>query len=177
MIFESESKSKRLVSARVIGFGFAALAILVSFWTVHWLRRPNIEPPPTTVSSQSLLISTELAEIGSPREGNEVSGGIADRWFPLVRAVAPPTPAPALNPADPALVAPPSMSRSPAAAKPGGDAVEASESLLGQVPLPRRRPVVVERNDAPLPRPRPGGSAPQSVFIAVDANDDRYPSP
>ena len=176
MIFEGESKSNRWVSARVIGFGFAALAIFVSFWTVHWLR-PTTEPPRTTTSSQSMLISTELAEFGSPREGHEVSGGIADRWFPLVRAVAPPTPAPALNPPEPALVAQPSLSLSPAAAKPVGDAAEASESLFGQVPLPRRRPVVVERNDPPLPRPRPGGSVPQSAFIAVGANDDRYPSP
>ena len=173
-----ESKSNRSVGAKVIGFGLAICAILFSFWTVHWLRRSNLEPSRAPLSSPTTVISTELAEIGSPRERNEVSGGIADRWFPLVRAVATPEPAPALNPSDQALVLHPSPKRlSPTAPNPVNDAVEAPVPLSGQVPLPRRRPVLAERTDPPLPRPRPGGSAPQSVFIAVDANDDRYPNP
>jgi hypothetical protein len=76
-----ESKSNRSVGAKVIGFGLAICAILFSFWTVHWLRRSDLEPPRATLSSPTTVISTELAEIGSPRERNEVSGGIADRWF------------------------------------------------------------------------------------------------
>jgi hypothetical protein len=56
-------------------------------------------------------------------------------------------------------------------------------AIRGPAPLPRRRPVMTAsaskpRNNAepPLPRPRPDGPAPQSVFTAVPVADDRFPT-
>jgi len=52
-------------------------------------------------------------------------------------------------------------------------------AISGTAPLPRRKPTqtaaVRPRNsDPPLPRPRPDGPAPQSVWTAVPTSDDRY---
>jgi hypothetical protein len=55
-------------------------------------------------------------------------------------------------------------------------------AIRGPAPLPRRRPVMTasaaKRNNAepPLPRPRPDGPAPQSVFTGVPVTDDRFPT-
>jgi cytoskeletal protein RodZ len=73
-------------------------------------------------------------------------------------------------------------------ASPDPDAIEeVAESFVpairGPAPLPRRRPVMTasaaaKRNNAepPLPRPRPDGPAPQSVFTGVPVTDDRFPT-
>jgi hypothetical protein len=51
-------------------------------------------------------------------------------------------------------------------------------AISGPPPLPRRKPMVTAavrtRTDPPLPRPRPDGPAPQSVWTAVPTTDDRY---
>ena len=163
-------------NAKVIGFGLIIFALLLSVWMVHRLTISYTEPPAALSSPKTFIISTEPAKVGSPREQSEVSGGISDRWFPLVRAVpAISPPPPARDIPEPAPVEPsPEQSREPSA-KLVRDGLSAP--LSGQVPLPRPRPVLVERADTPLPRPRPGGSAPSSAFDPVDANDDRYPSP
>ena len=54
-------------------------------------------------------------------------------------------------------------------------------AIRGPAPLPRRRPVMTasaaKRNaEPPLPRPRPDGPAPQSVFTGVPVSDDRFPT-
>jgi hypothetical protein len=54
-------------------------------------------------------------------------------------------------------------------------------AIRGPAPLPRRRPVMTasaaKRNaEPPLPRPRPDGPAPQSVFTGVPVTDDRFPT-
>jgi hypothetical protein len=72
-------------------------------------------------------------------------------------------------------------------AAPDSDVIEeVAESFVpafrGPAPLPRRRPVMTasaaKRNNAepPLPRPRPDGPAPQSVFTGVPVTDDRFPT-
>jgi cytoskeletal protein RodZ len=55
-------------------------------------------------------------------------------------------------------------------------------AIRNPAPLPRRKPVMTastaKRNNAepPLPRPRPDGPAPQSVFTAVPVADERFPT-
>jgi hypothetical protein len=72
-------------------------------------------------------------------------------------------------------------------AAPDADATEevaegSVPAISGPAPLPRRRPVMTasatKRSNAepPLPRPRPDGPAPQSVFTAVPVADDRFPT-
>jgi hypothetical protein len=72
-------------------------------------------------------------------------------------------------------------------AAPDPDAIEeVVESFIPAIrnpaPLPRRKPVMTasaaKRNNAepPLPRPRPDGPAPQSVFTAVPVADERFPT-
>jgi hypothetical protein len=89
--------------------------------------------------------------------------------------------------ADPA--SPPTISAATALATlmaaPDPDAVEeVAESFVPAIrspaPLPRRKPVMTasaKRNaEPPLPRPRPDGPAPQSVWTAVPVSDDRFPT-
>jgi hypothetical protein len=71
-------------------------------------------------------------------------------------------------------------------ATPDPDALEeVVESFIPAIrnpaPLPRRKPVMTasaaKRNvEPPLPRPRPDGPAPQSVFTAVPVADERFPT-
>jgi hypothetical protein len=88
-----------------------------------------------------------------------------------------PAPPPALSPA-PSESAPAAL----ATGTPETDIEEVAEgsvpAIQGPAPLPRRRPTMTasRRNDPPLPRPRPDGAAPQSVWIAVPTTDDRYPA-
>jgi hypothetical protein len=54
-------------------------------------------------------------------------------------------------------------------------------AIRNPAPLPRRKPVMTasaaKRNvEPPLPRPRPDGPAPQSVFTAVPVADERFPT-
>jgi hypothetical protein len=60
------------------------------------------------------------------------------------------------------------------------DVVESSmPAIEGPPPLPRRKPIVTAARrtvEPPLPRPRPEGAAPPSVWTAVPTTDDRFPS-
>jgi hypothetical protein len=96
---------------------------------------------------------------------------------PATLAVAEPAPLPTMSAAT-SLTTP--------IAAPNPDAgEEVAESFIPAInnpaPLPRRKPVmtaVAKRNIAepPLPRPRPDGPAPQSVFTAVPVADERFPT-
>jgi hypothetical protein len=89
----------------------------------------------------------------------------------MIAAVSPPaSPAPAAEP--PAAPA--------AEAEPPADEVVAvmQPAIAGPAPLPRRRPPngSAKLREPPLPRPRPDGPAPQSVWTAVPVADDRFPT-
>ena len=69
----------------------------------------------------------------------------------------------------------------PAPAEPPADEIAESSvpAISGPAPLPRRKPmqtasVRARTTEPPLPRPRPDGPAPQSVWTAVPSSDDRY---
>jgi hypothetical protein len=108
------------------------------------------------------------------------SGAIADRWAPLSAvAPAPATPAPVEAPSV-TVSAPAALATTGTDSNPAIDEVAegAVPAIIGRAPLPRRKPVQTasaKRLDPPLPRPRPDGPAPQSVFTAVGTTDDRYP--
>jgi hypothetical protein len=112
------------------------------------------------------------------------SGGLADRWAPLSTFAPAATVAPA--PSEPAeaqatMSAPVAL---PAAGADNESAEEVAEgsvpAIAGRAPLPRRKPTqtasAAKRLDPPLPRPRPDGPAPQSVFTGVGTSDDRFQS-
>jgi hypothetical protein len=92
-------------------------------------------------------------------------------------AVADPAPLPTLSAA--------TSLATPVAAPDPDAADEVVESFIPAIrnpaPLPRRKPVMTavaaKRNaEPPLPRPRPDGPAPQSVFTAVPTTDERFPT-
>jgi cytoskeletal protein RodZ len=126
--------------------------------------QPAAKPPATPAP-----VTAEAA----PRAADAIN----DRWMPMT-----PPPAP-----EPAPVAPPETSAPAALAAPADTdppVEEVAESsvpaISGSAPLPRRKPTqtaaVRPRNsDPPLPRPRPDGPAPQSVWTAVPTTDDRFP--
>jgi len=115
-----------------------------------------------------------VAESAPPTEP-PATDALADRWMPIAP---PPAPAPvaARDTSAPAALAMPADSDTPL------DEVAESTvpAISGSAPLPRRKPTqtaaVRPRNsDPPLPRPRPDGPAPQSVWTAVPVSDDRFP--
>jgi cytoskeletal protein RodZ len=95
---------------------------------------------------------------------------------PATLAVAEPTPLPTMSAAT-------SLTTRNAAPDPDAND-EVVESFIPAIrnpaPLPRRKPVMTasaKRNvEPPLPRPRPDGPAPQSVFTAVPVADERFPT-
>jgi len=166
----SEAEFQPRSLALHLGASFAVLAACFSFF---WFNRADneaqiVEPPPG-------WITPELAERKSadlPPQANQIAWGFSDRWFPLIQVVKPSVPAVGQSSTEvaamPQLVPTPSEERR---------TYEPDDQVQSRIPLPRRRPVLAEEPGVPLPRSRPNGPAPQSVFIAVGTTDDRYPSP
>jgi cytoskeletal protein RodZ len=103
---------------------------------------------------------------------------------PSTIAAAPATLATADPASPPTISAATSLATRVAAPDPDA-AEEVVESFIPAIrnpaPLPRRKPVMTasaaKRNvEPPLPRPRPDGPAPQSVFTAVPVADERFPT-
>jgi hypothetical protein len=190
------------VSTKVLMVGFAVLAVLGSFWTIVWFIRSYVEAPRVTIAPSMALAARESTPVVPPTPTvrpapmgaaepaapaaqaqnaaptDPASGGIADRWAPITQQAAPPEPPP------PAAAAP--ETSAPAALATSTDSEPAVEevaetsvpAISGAAPLPRRKPTqtaAVRRTDPPLPRPRPDGPAPQSVWTASPTSDDRYP--
>ena len=134
-------------------------------------QKPAVSPPPVTSASAAEPASAQAAQADAP----VASSAITDRWLPMTPAATPPAP-----PEPVAETAPAALAATP---EPEPTAEEVAESsvpaISGAAPLPRRKPTqtaaVRPRNsDPPLPRPRPDGPAPQSVWTAVPTTDDRY---
>jgi hypothetical protein len=139
-------------------------------------------PPPVasqvTAESAPAASSAEPAQSGSgksAREGESANGAIADRWLPINPPAAEPVPAPA-----PTESAAAGLATAPDSDPPVEEVAESAvPAIAGAAPLPRRKPTqtaaVRSRMDPPLPRPRPDGPAPQSVWTSVPVSDDRFP--
>ena len=143
---------------------------------------PAAAPEPTGgISKPKPAVPPAIAEAApasappvqaAPASQPNAASSIADRWAPMTPAAAP-EPAPASQPettaSAPALVEPPD-----------DDVAESSvPAISGPTPLPRRKPlqtaaVRARTAEPPLPRPRPDGPAPQSVWTAAPNDDDRY---
>ena len=130
--------------------------------------QPAAGPPPAVImAGPAPAVSAQSAE-------PLTTSGIADRWMP---APAPETTSAAAPPA----TAPATL----AATAPDSTALEevaegSVPAIAGPAPLPRRKPtqtaaVRTRASEPPLPRPRPDGPAPQSVWTAVPTTDDRFP--
>jgi hypothetical protein len=131
----------------------------------------------------------QTAAVAAPRSSDaSPSNAIADRWFSGnqfgLPGVAPPPPAPPPPvAAAPAVEAPPAAEVTPAEVADAEPAIEeVAESsvpaISGPAPLPRRKPLMtaqVKRAEVtPLPRPRPDGPAPQSVWTGIPSSDERF---
>jgi hypothetical protein len=151
---------------------------------------PSLTPtapaePTGSISQAKPVASPPMAEAApanppavqaAPAEQPNGTSSIADRWAPI-------TAVPALEPAPAAPPQPETMAAAPvpAADQPAPDEIAESStpSISGPAPLPRRKPlqtaaVRARTAEPPLPRPRPDGPAPQSVWTAVPTTDDRY---
>jgi hypothetical protein len=146
-----------------------------------------VAPAPASTAAQQAaasppaVIMAETTPTGSVRaDSPPASGGIADRWAPMAPATPPqaePPPAAAPQAATPATLSPTPPETDPAAHEVAESAVPA---ISGAAPLPRRKPtqtasIKPRTAEPPLPRPRPDGPAPQSVWTAVPTTDDRFP--
>jgi fused signal recognition particle receptor len=137
------------------------------------VRSVTITPAKAQPAADPPAAPAPVTAEAAPRAADAIN----DRWMPMT-----PPPAP-----EPAPVAPPETSvpaalASPAETDPPVDEVAESSipAISGAAPLPRRKPtqtaaVRPRSSDPPLPRPRPDGPAPQSVWTAVPTTDDRFP--
>lgn len=139
--------------------------------------QPSQSTPPGQVTAESAPVGATSEPPGSDkpaREGDASASAIADRWLPMVPPATEPTPAPA-----PTATAPAALATAPDNDPPVDEVTESSvPAIAGAAPLPRRKPTlaaVSKRSDPPLPRPRPDGPAPQSVWTSVPVSDDRFP--
>jgi len=108
----------------------------------------------------------------APIEPPNAASSVADRWMPLAPA---PEPAPAAEPQSETTASVPAPAQIPA----DEIAESTTPSISSPAPLPRRKPmqtaaVRARAAEPPLPRPRPDGPAPQSIWTAVPSSDDRY---
>jgi cytoskeletal protein RodZ len=203
MTIGDEAEIRRTsVSTKVLMVGLGVLAVLGSFWSIVWFIRSYVEAPRISMAPMALAAreSTPVAPTPvrsvtiTPAKGQPAANppatpapvtaeaapraadAISDRWMPMT----PPAPEPAPV-ALPETSAPAALA-TPAETDPPVDEVAESSvpAISGSAPLPRRKPTqtaaVRPRNsDPPLPRPRPDGPAPQSVWTAVPTTDDRFP--
>jgi hypothetical protein len=144
-------------------------------------ERPTAAPVTTTqASAPSPTASVQASADSSP------AGAIADRWFSgnqfgITTNAAPPPPAPppAVD-AQPANTAPAALATTtPDGEQPIEEVAEGSvPAITGPAPWPRRKPMItanVKRTETtPMPRPRPDGPAPQSVWTGVPSSDERF---
>ena len=133
-------------------------------------QKPAVSPPSVTFAS-----AAEPASAQAQTDAPAASSAITDRWLPMTPAAAPPASAEPV-----AETAPAALAATPEPEPTAEDVAESSvPAISGAAPLPRRKPTqtaaIRPRNsDPPLPRPRPDGPAPQSVWTAVPTTDDRY---
>jgi cytoskeletal protein RodZ len=135
---------------------------------------PQLSAPPPVIMAAPTTEPAPAAQ--APPDTPAASNAISDRWLP----VAPAAPSPA--PAEPAPNTVPDAVATTMDSDPPADEVAESSipAISGAAPLPRRKPTQTaamrpRNSDPPLPRPRPDGPAPQSVWTAVPTTDDRYP--
>jgi cytoskeletal protein RodZ len=136
------------------------------------------DPQPTGTTPAPAVAETAPATapaLAGPADTPSVTGSIADRWLPMTPAA----PESALAPAPAAAETAASPAPAESAEQPADEVAESTvPAISGPAPLPRRKPMqtaaVRARTDPPLPRPRPDGPAPQSVWTAVPTTDDRY---
>lgn len=120
----------------------------------------------------------------APREPQpSAADAVADRWAPINQFATPAPPAPPPLPApapqaEPAAPEPAASAPAPDAEPPIEEVAEGSvPAIAGRAPLPRRKPIMTAARrveTTPLPRPRPDGSAPQSVWTGVPSTDERF---
>jgi cytoskeletal protein RodZ len=204
MTIGDEAEIRRTsVGTKVLMVGLAVLAVLGSFWSIVWFIRSYVEAPrismapialaaresapvtPTPVRSATIKPAEAQPAANPPAAPAPVTAeaapraadAISDRWMPVT-----PPPAPEPTPVAPPETSAPAALATPADTDPPADEVAESSvpAISGSAPLPRRKPTqtaaVRPRNsDPPLPRPRPDGPAPQSVWTAVPTTDDRFP--
>jgi hypothetical protein len=142
-------------------------------------------PPPPQAAARPAPAETPAvtAQAAPPASAPAASSPISDRWFPTTPSGQWPDAQTNVAPA-PAVAPPPAQddqtAATPEQAAPEEEVVASMEpAIRGVVPKPRPKPpshtVSARLREPPLPRPRPDGSAPQSVWTATPVTDDRFP--
>jgi cytoskeletal protein RodZ len=160
-----------------------ALALAARDSTPAALPAPAKPAPPAKAETANPTVQPATAESvpaspprvqAAPADQSTGTSSIADRWLPIAPTPEPP-PAPAAQSETTASIP------APAPAEPLAEEIAESSvpAISGPAPLPRRKPIQTAAVRArtvepPLPRPRPDGPAPQSVWTAVPTADDRY---
>jgi len=135
-------------------------------------------PAPAQTAAESSPAAAPAAA-PAPADAPPASAAVADRWLPMMQVTPPAADPPASPP--PTAAAPAALATTtPDNDPPIEEVAEGSvPAIAGRAPLPRRKPIqtaaVRSRTDPPLPRPRPDGPAPQSVWTAAPVTDDRFP--
>jgi hypothetical protein len=146
--------------SRKLGFAFAAFAVLAVFASLFWINRADSEAKVEGARVSAEQGSTEIAPAG-----NEITGGFSDRWFPLIQAV--PLSVAATGPQLADGAAAEFVPISAEERSTFGPAPDLQTQQQATIPLPRRRPALADEFRVPLPRSRPNGPAPQSVFMPL----------
>jgi Meckel syndrome type 1 protein len=141
-------------------------------------------PPQVSAPTREAVPARSALTAPSAQTAPSVQTATSAPMGPSTIAAAPATLATADPASPPTISAATSLSTHIAAPDPDV-AEEVVESFIPAIrnpaPLPRRKPVMTasaaKRNvEPPLPRPRPDGPAPQSVFTAVPVADERFPT-
>lgn len=150
---------------------------------------PVVAPAPAVASAPIAADNSQPAAAaaqpsGAPAQADApaASSAVADRWLPMTPMASPPAAEAAPPAPEPVMSAPaPAALATATDNEPSSDEVAETSvpAISGVAPLPRRKPTqtaaIRPRNsDPPLPRPRPDGPAPQSVWTAAPNDDDRY---
>lgn len=135
----------------------------------------NSNSPANGAAAPAQTTPQQAAETATAPKADQSSTSISDRWLPAAPAPAQPVEQPAQT-----QTAPTETAAAPEAEPPADEVAESSvPAIAGPAPLPRRKPTqtaLAKRADPPLPRPRPDGPAPQSVWTAAPTSDDRFPT-
>ena len=147
---------------RQLAFGVALLALLAAISGLFWFVARHLESDVSTAEGSNkpvAFIGVETLEIG---------WGFSDRWSPMIEAVP-------LFPAGRHTAQ--GVADDLGSTRSENLALNVENTKQQIAPLPRRRPPLADEPRVSVPRARPDGPTPRSVWVAVGISDDRYPSP
>ena len=152
-------------ATRQLAFGLALSAVLAAFSGLFLFVGRHPKPDVATAEGSKKPVAYERStQVGTL----EIGSSFSNRWSPIIQEVP-------LFPAEPHTAEGAADDLGSTRSEYLAQNVEITTQLTA--PLPRRRPPSADEPRVLLPRARPDGPTPRSVFVAVGLSDDRYPSP